>query len=172
MNHRSDPPRYREIQRWSDVSLVLIIVMAVAAVQWWGFIQNVLAKDMIVVNTASDWLSIILWLAFGLGLPLLAFWLRMVVEVYPDRIVIDYRPLPVQTILMMNVVSVEPRVYGPTPALGGWGGLSHDNTRNFNVSGTTSVQLLLRDRTRLLIGTRAPDRLAAAIASARYDVKK
>lgn len=172
MNRESDPPRYREIQRWSDVWLVMVIVMAVAAIQWWSMIQQFVHGGLSRPDTATGWLMIILWLALGVGLPILAFWLRLVVEVYPDKIVINYRPFAARTVIMPNVISVEPRVFGPVPAFSGWGGHGQDNIRAYNVSGPTSVQLILRDRSRLLIGTHSPDRLAAAIAAARFDVRK
>jgi hypothetical protein len=172
MNPKREPPRYREIQRWSDVWLVMVLVTAVAAVQWWGFIQQVILGQSLGLGRASEWLMIGMWLVFGVGLPLLAYWLRMVVEVYPDRIIITYRPLSARTVLMLNVVSVEPRVYGQVPGIANWGARSEDNSQTFNISAPTAVQVMLRDRTRLLIGTHTPDRLAAAIAAARYDVKK
>lgn len=172
MNPRSDSPRYREVQRWSDVSLVMIIIGVVAAVQWWGFLRRVFLDQSLGFNPAADWLIIALWLVLGVGLPLLAFWLRMVVEVYPDRIVINYRPLVTRTIPMLTIISVEPRVYGQLPGAANWGAAAEDGSQTFNISAPTAVQVLLRDRTRLLIGTHTPDRLAAAIASARYDVKK
>ncbi len=170
MNHRADPPRYREIQRWSDVWLVMVVVVAIAAVQWWWFIQQVVIGQTFGLNAVSDWIMLVMWLAFGVGLPLLAYWLRMVVEVYPDRVVIDYRPLRMQTILMLNVVTVEPRVLDPQPAWGGWGVQGEAGNRIYNVSGKTAVQLILRDRSRVFIGTHSADRLAAAIVAARYDI--
>lgn len=172
MNPRQDPPRYREVQRWSDVSLVMIIVGAVAAVQWWGFFRLVFLDQSMGFNPVTEWVVIILWLLLGIGLPLLAYGLRMVVEVYPDRIVINYRPLVSRTIPMLTVVSVEPRVYGQLPGVASWGARAEDDSQTYNISAPTAVRILLRDRTRLLIGTHTPDRLAAAIAAARYDVQK
>lgn len=152
--------------------MVMVIVAAVAVVQWWGFIKQMSLGVPISSYMAADWFLVIMWLAFGVGLPVLAFWLRMVVEVYPDKIVINYRPLPAQTIHMLNVVTVEPRIFSQVPAFSGWPTRGPENVRSFNVSARTSVQLVLRDRTRLSIGTHAPDQLAAAISAARYDVKK
>ena len=172
MNQKSASPRYREIQRWSDVWVVMVIVASVAVVLWFAFIKQMALGVPISSYMAADWLLVIMWLAFGVGLPVLAYWLRMVVEVYPDKIVIDYRPLPAKTILMLNVVTVEPRVFSALPAFAGWPRRGSEEMRHFNVSARTSLQLVLRDRTRLSIGTHAPDQLAAAISAARNDVKK
>lgn len=151
--------------------MVMVIVVALAAMQWWSFIKQMSLGLPISSYAAADWFQVIMWLAFGVGLPVLAYWLRMVVEVYPDKIVIEYRPLPVQTILMHNVATVEPRIIGRHPALSSLFQRGPDHMRSFNVSAPTSVQLLLRDRSRVLIGTFSPAQLAAAIAAARYDVK-
>lgn len=172
MKQPHDPPRYREIQRWSDISLVMVIVLGIAAVQWWGFIRQVILSQPAGIQGTADWLITVLWVVLGIGLPVLAFWLRMVVEVYPDRIVIHYRPLAPQTIRLFDVASVEPRVYGQVPGVGAWGAPVPNGARVFNISAQTAVQVILRGRMRLLIGTRTPDRLAEAIYAARYDIQK
>ncbi|MEZ4518090.1 MAG: DUF6141 family protein [Chloroflexota bacterium] len=170
MNRKNDRPRYREIQRWSDVWLVLVAVVVIAATQWWWFIQQVLLEHTWGDHPTTDWLMLFMWLALGIGLPLFIYWLRMIVEVYPDRVVIDYRPLFQRKIILVNVVSVEPRVLGPQPQFSGWGVSSDSGSQTYNISGQAAVQLILRDRSSVVIGTRSADRLAAAILAARYDV--
>lgn len=102
---------------------------------------------------------------------LLLLWfsrLCLVTEVRDDGLVVQFRWLwRPRRFRWGSIRRAEPRTYRPIREYGGWGIRFGPRGRAYNVSGDRGVQLELADGSRVLIGSRRADELAAAIAEAR-----
>lgn len=154
---------FREVQRWRDVWWVMVLVFGLAALQWWIAIMQIVRGVPVGNNPASNGLTIVIWLIFGVGFPLFFLWLKMVVEVVPAGVVIQYLPFVNRQIPIGEIALVEPRVYHPLGEFGGWGVRGFGNRVAYNVRGNSGVELTLIDGRRILIGTQRAADLAGAI---------
>jgi hypothetical protein len=147
---------------------IWVIVVVVAAIGWWGFVQQIVLGEPFGNNPASDLAVWLLWVFIGLGLPLLFLFIRLTIEVTADEVVIRYRPLVKRRIPLADIEGVRARTYRAVREYGGWGikGWSFKNVA-YNVSGDRGVQLTLRDGRRVMLGSRHPDELAQAIETQR-----
>ncbi len=159
-------PRFREEQRFRQPWLWLLILFLVA-LQWWGFVQQIVMGQPWGNRPAPDWMMVPLWLVFGIGLPLFFLYLRLIVTVTDESIDIHFRPLTRRTIPMADVTHVEARTYAPLREYGGWGIRGLGSNRAYNVSGDCGVELTLVDSRKVMIGSQRADELAQAIAAAR-----
>jgi hypothetical protein len=153
--------RFRQWWIWA-------IVLVVAALGWWGFVQQIVVGEPFGNNPASDWAVWLLWVFVGLGLPVLFAFIRLAIEVTADEVVIRYRPLMKRRILLADIERVNARTYKAVREYGGWGikGWSFKSVA-YNISGDRGVQLTLRDGRRIMLGSRRPDELAQAIETQR-----
>jgi hypothetical protein len=158
---------YREEQRFRQ-SWVWGIVFVVAALGWWSFIQQIVLGKPFGENPAPDWGVWLLWLFIGIGLPVLFFLIRLVLEVTTDAVVIRYRPLTKRRIPLADIEQAKVRTYNAIKEYGGWGikGWSLKNVA-YNVSGDQGVELTLRDGRRVMLGSQRPEELAQAIETQR-----
>jgi hypothetical protein len=157
---------YREEQRFRQW-WVWVLVLGVAAVAWWGFVQQILVGRQFGDNPAPDWAVALIWVIFGLGLPLLFWSLVLIIEVMPEVVRIRLRPLTTRVIPVTEVATVEVRKYRPMREYGGWGVKGWtQNKVAYNVSGTQGVDLTLADGRRVLLGSQRPDELATVINAA------
>ena len=158
-------PRYREEQAFRQWWIWLLI-LAAAALQWWGFYQQIVLGEAWGSNPAPDWMMIALWLGVGIGLPFFFWYMRLVVTVSEESIDIHYRPLIRRRIPVAEIDVAEARRYSPLSEYGGWGIRRLSTNKAYNVSGNRAVQFLLADGSRVLVGSQRADDLALAIAAA------
>lgn len=160
------PILFREEQRWRDVVWVMVLVFGLAATQWFAFFRQIVQGVPFGSNPGSDGLVIVFWLLFGIGMPLFFLFLRLVVEVHPDTVVIRYAPLTTRAIPLRDIATVDARTYQPLREFGGWGIRGWGGRIAYNISGDRGVELTLVDGRRVLLGSQRADELAAAISSA------
>jgi hypothetical protein len=161
------PRIYREVQYFRQIWLWLIILF-VAGLMWYNVISRVLFQRSLGSDPIPLSLLSIFWLLFGVGLPLVGFYARLITEVRADGLYIrfvpfhlSYRKIPFDDIEQANV-----RRYNPLREYGGWGIRWHlKGGRAYNVSGNRGVQLRLAGNRRLLIGSQRPEALLQAIRS-------
>ncbi len=158
--------RYREEQRFRQWWIWLLIGF-LAALQWWGFVQQILLGQPWGDRPAPDWMMILFWLAFGIGMPVFFLYLRLTVMVTDGTIDIHFRPLTRRRIPVADVAHVEARTYSPLREYGGWGIRGLGSNRAYNVSGDQGVELTLFDGHKVLIGSQRAEELAQAIAAAQ-----
>lgn len=154
---------FREVQRWRDVSWVMLLVFGLAALQWWIFLVQVVRGNPVGNNPGSNTIVVLTWLIFGIGFPLFFLWLRMVVEVTSDAVIIRYKPFVNRRIPVNQILRLEPRVYRPLSEFGGWGIRGWNDRVAYNVSGNTGVDITLVDGRHVMIGTQKAAELAGAI---------
>lgn len=162
---------FREQQRFRQWWIWLLI-LGVAALQWWGFIQQIVFGQPWGNNPGPDWMMWLFWLLFGIGLPLFFVYLALIIEVTPQQVSLRFRPFARRNIPLAEIVSVEMRTYQALREFGGFGVRGSSENRAYNVSGRQGVQLVLRDGRRVLIGSQKAAELALAINSARRNVPR
>jgi len=106
----------------------------------------------------------LLWLGFGIGLPVLFWNLRLVVEITPESLLIRYVPLYRRSIPLFEIVKAEARPYNPVLEYGGWGIRGWWRGRTiYSISGNQCVEFELRDGRVLTVGSRRAVELAEAV---------
>lgn len=158
-------PIYHETQYFRGVWWVMLLILGVAALMWWGFIQQIVFGQPWGTNPAPDWAMWLLWLIIGIGLPLLFWNMGLVTEVHHDRLLIRYVPLYQRSILWDELNTVSVQTYQPLRQYGGWGIRGFGDRRAFSVSGDRCVELILKDGSIILLGSQKPAELALAIES-------
>jgi len=102
-------------------------------------------------------------LLIGLGLPILAYKIKMISEVKDDGIDIYFYPFKHEWIPFESIINFEARTYNALKEYGGWGIRTGLNGKAYNVSGNSGVQLELAGGEKLLIGSQRSDELARVI---------
>ncbi len=148
---------------WVWLFLVIPVVLG-----WWFFIEQIVFGIPVGTNPASDAVVVIIWLAFGIALPMYFYYTKLITDVRADGVYLRFFPLWSRTIPLTDVVTYEARQYHPLREYGGWGiRFSPHKKRAYNMSGNRGVELRLIDGTQLLIGSQRPEELASAIAAAK-----
>jgi Family of unknown function (DUF6141) len=163
----SGPSLYHETQRFHQTWL-WVLVGGVAALAWWAFVRQVVQGHEFGNDSSPDWAAWLLLLFIGIGLPGLFLYLRLVLEVTPEQIVIRFRPLHTRVIPLSEVREFEVRHYSAVKEYGGWGikGWSRAKVA-YNVSGNEGVELTLQDGRRVMLGSQRASELAEAIGMAQ-----
>ncbi len=158
---------FKEVQYFRSPWLWLV-VGGVAVLQWWRFLQQIVFGRQWGNQPAPNWMMVLLWFLFGIGLPGLFFFGRLSVTVSDNAIQIRLLPFADRTILLSDITDVEARTYSPLREFGGWGvRFGAHGKRAYNVSGNQGVELTLTNGHKVLIGSQHPQELASAIEAAR-----
>ena len=154
---------FHEVQHFNQW-WVLAVVAGLAVAGWWAFIEQIVLRQPWGNRPAPDGVVVLMWLVFGIGVPAMMRWVRLIVRVTDDALDIRYVPFRHRVIPLSTITSAEPRTYRPMREYFGWG-IRWMPLRGwvYSVSGDQGVQLVLGRRRRLLIGSRKPFELAAAI---------
>jgi len=156
---------FYEVQYMRRVWWVMFLVVGIAAMMWWGFIQQIIFGEPWGTNPAPDWMMWLLLLIFGLVFPLAFYWMRLIVEVLDDSVSIRYIPLTRINILLSDIQDVEAIIYKPLQDYGGWGIRRRSNRKAYNVSGNRGVEITLHDGRIVMIGSQKAEEMALAIRS-------
>lgn len=148
--------RFRQLWVW-------MLVLGIAAIQWWSWIQQILLGQPFGDNPGPDWMVWLIWVLFGIGLPLFFVYLRLVTEVRADGVWLRYVPLTKRMIPFAEIERCEAVDYKPLRQYGGWGVRGLGSNRAYNVSGSQGVRLHLRNGAVVVIGSQRPQELALAI---------
>jgi hypothetical protein len=165
--NQASPIRFREEQRFRTLWLWTVVGL-VAALQWWSFYQQIVRGEPWGNKPAPNWMMVLFWLAFGIGLPVLFVVMKLVVTVDDTALDIQFFPFIRRTIPLTDIQSAEARTYAPLREYGGWGiRWGWGAKKAYNVSGHEGVELALSDGGTVLIGSQQPEQLAHAIAQAQ-----
>ncbi len=157
-------PTFHEVQQFRQV-WIWVLVCALAGLMWYAAVSQLLLHRPYGDRPMPDILLVIFWIIFGLGLPALFFFGRLVTEVRDDGIYIRFLPFhrSFRRIAFTEVKQYKVRTYRPIREYGGWGIRHGRNGKAYNVSGDRGVQLELWDGQRLLIGSLRAEELERAI---------
>ncbi len=142
---------------------IWVLVLGVAAVQWWGWVQQILLGRPFGDNPGPDWMVWLFLVLFGVGLPLFFVVLRLVVEVNDSGVRLRYIPLTKRMVAFDEIKRCEAVDYQPMRQYGGWGIRGLGSNRAYNVSGSEGVRLHLRNGDAVMIGSQRAQELALAI---------
>jgi hypothetical protein len=158
-----DDTAFREEQKIVKVWWTTLIIVAIAVFIWYSFIQQIILGQPFGTNPGPDWMVWLLWVVFGIGLPIVWYMTKLIVEVKEDHLLIRYFPLTTRKIPFSDIKQVESRTYKPVREYGGWGLRGWGNKRAYNVSGDQGVELELQDGRMIMIGSQKPEELALAL---------
>ncbi len=161
---KGSSPIYREVQQFRQV-WIWFIVSALSGLVWYSAVMQLLLHRPMGSSPMTDIMLVIFWFIFGIGLPALFFFSRLVTEVRDDGIYIRFFPFhrTAHRIAFTEVKQYEVRTYSPIREYGGHGIRYGSNGKAYNVSGDRGVQIELLNGERLLIGSQRAEELWRAI---------
>ncbi|GAB4074162.1 DUF6141 family protein [Barrientosiimonas marina] len=163
---------YREVQRPRQI-WYWGLILAVAVLMWYWFIQQIVFGVPIGNNPAPDVVTIILWVLFGIAFPVIMLGvLKLVVEVHHDGVYIRFVPFHIhyRKYLFKDIRDYQRMTYSPLKRFGGWGlRFNFENEKAYNLIGKEGIELSF-NYSKLVIGTQKPDELKRAIDSVRKEL--
>lgn len=161
---------FQETQYMRRVWWVMLLVLGIAALMWWGFFEQIILGQPWGSNPGPDWMMWLFWLFFGIGFPLFFYILKLVVTIQAEGIQIRYFPLTSRLIPYDEIEQVTARDYNPIREYGGWGvrGIPGKSRKiAYNISGKEGVEITLKDQRHVMIGSQKAQQLALAIDAQR-----
>lgn len=155
---------FREVQRFRQ-PWIWALVIAISGLMWYASVIQLLLRRPFGDDPMPDGLLAVFWFLFGLGLPALFLFSRLVTEVREDGIYIRYSPfhLHFRRMPFDQLKEWTVRAYRPLVEYGGWGIRLGWKCKAYNVSGDRGVQLELTNGKRVLIGSQKSEELGRAI---------
>ena len=159
MDTHRPPPLFTESQRFRQ-PLIWIPLLAGTAFALVQAAQGVRSGD----PSTLDGL-LVGGVAFGLVLTFV-WWLRLDTRVDEEGLLVRFAPLHRRGrwIPWAEVERAWIRTYRPIREFGGWGIRFGRGGRAYTVRGTTGLQLILRDGSRILVGTNRPSPLRVVLS--------
>lgn len=145
---------YTEEQRFTQKWLWMLILGVAALFSYGSFRQLVLGQAW-GSNPASDIVLFGSWVLAGVAIPAL-FWLgRLRTEVRADGIYVRFVPFHLRFRYWRfdEIERIEPKEYSPLGEYGGFGIRLGPSGWAYNVKGSNGVELLLKSKKRIMIGT-------------------
>lgn len=158
---------FQETQTFRRVYWVMALVVGIAGLQWWFFFVQIIQGRPAGSNPAPDWMLILFWLLFGIGLPLFFWVMALEVTVDLEKVIIRFRPLSRRVIAADEIKSAEAVVYRPLLDFGGWGIRGLGGRRAYSISGNRAVELHLTSGDMVVVGTNKSEALERAVNLAR-----
>ena len=156
---------FQEVQKMNHVWWVMLLVYGLTALCWWGFMQQIIIGEPWGSNPAPDWILWLVWVGFGFGLPIFFNILRLEVRLDSNKLFIRYYPLMSREIMLLDIDHIEARQYSPLKEYGGWGIRGSSQKKAYNVYGNEGVELILRDGSKIMIGSQRAAELEASLRS-------
>ncbi len=156
---------YSEVQ-WNTVKWVWALLAGIAALMWYGFYVQIIGGEPFGTNPAPDNVIILITVVFGALFPLFMLSMRLVTEVRDEGLHIRMAPFPGRAIPYDAIDTYAPRTYNALREYGGWGVRLGWNGKAYNMSGRDGIQLSLKSGESILVGTRHPEELYAALHAA------
>ena len=130
------------------------------------FIASILIRLLLVSLIENDWVMRVL-IAGLLFSAILSIFLSncLITQITAHGIYVRFPPFmpSEQQFLWNNIREVYVIKYKPITQYGGWGIRIGAYGRAFNISSTTGLQIIFNDNSKLLIGTRQPEKLIAVL---------
>lgn len=155
---------FHEVQRFGQWWL-WVIVLGIAALMWYGFIEQILLGRPFGDHPAPSALLIVFFALFGLGMPWLFVVANLRTVVRPDGVYVRLFPFHLRDVRIApeEVAGVSAGIYSPLMDYGGWGIRMGRGGKAYNASGNQGARLELVNGQHLLIGSQRAPELAAAI---------
>jgi len=159
---------FSEVQHFTQW-WVWLLVLGVAGLNWWGFVEQILLHRPFGNNPAPNWMVLLFSALFGIGLPWLMAACKLRTAVTAQGVVVQFVPfhLRPRLIPLDGIREFAARRYSALLEYGGWGIKYGRGGEALNVSGNEGVQFVFVNGKRLLIGSRRATEFAAALAEAQ-----
>lgn len=152
--------QYMRDQRW-----IMLIVVGIALLVWWGFIEQIILDKTWGNNPEPDWIVWITWLIFGIAFPIFFYKLKLTITLYPEYIDINYNPLTKRQIAYDQIAQAKATEYSPIKEYAGWGVKGWSSQKMaYNVKGNQGVELTLQDGRIVMLGSQKATALELAIS--------
>ena len=154
----NEEQRFRQLWLW-------VIVMLTSIIPWVGMIIQIILGQKIGNNPAPDWLIIFIWLVFGIGFPVFFYSVRLITQVRNDGIHLRFFPFhrKYKIYPYHEIDSYVVREYRPIREFGGWGIRYGLSGKAYNVYGNKGIQLIFKNKKKLLIGSQKTNEFYEAI---------
>lgn len=160
---------YREIQR-PRLIIWWVLIIAIAVFMWYWFIQQIILGEPIGERPASNSVTIIFWVIFGILFPVLLLGvLRLIIEVRHDGLYIRFIPFhfKYKQFLFKDIEHYKSITFSPMGRFGGWGiRFNFDGETAYTLNGREGIELELSNLT-VVVGTQKPNDLKKAMDSAK-----
>lgn len=158
---------FREVQKMNQPWIWIVIAIPVA-IFWYGAYQQLLLRKSFGNNPAPDWMLLLLFVAFGILLPLLFHSLKLVTEVREDGLYVRFYPIhfSFKSFPFEKIQSHEVITYNPIRDYGGWGIRYGLKGKAYNISGNRGLFFEFREGKKvkkLMIGSQIPEKLSEAV---------
>lgn len=152
---------FRQGWVWALVSGMLVVLV----------VPLVLVVSGVPVKEGSSILAGVMGLLIGIGVLIgtaaLIYTMKLTVRLDDTGMHVRFWPFVNRDIRLDDIARWEARTYRPLLEYGGWGIRCGWSGMAYNVSGNQGVQLEFSNGKRLLLGSKRPDELAAAITLAK-----
>ncbi|MBD2543110.1 DUF6141 family protein [Planktothricoides raciborskii] len=155
---------FREVQQFRQPWIWIVLTGTSVTALWAALSPFFLDSDW-----QDHWvlhiILILFGLIFGIGLPWVFYVTKLVTEIRSDGLVISFYPLlfsPIK-IYFKNMQNCTAIKYKPLQEYGGWGVRLGAKGTAYNVSGNRGVQIELINGSKILIGSKKSEVLAATI---------
>lgn len=154
---------YRETQRFTQVWLWLVF-LGIAGLLWYGFVQQIVLGIPFGSKPASNTVLLVFWLLFGVGLPVLFYGIRLIVEVREEGVYVHFFPMRGRLIPYEQIQACQVRTFKPILDFGGWG-IRWMPLRGwaYIVKGNQGIELQLGPDEWLMLGSQSPEQVAGLI---------
>ena len=165
--HNYSRTYFKEEQKFRQPWLIIFLIL-VSILPWIGMIEQVLFGQNFGNKPAPNWMIITIWLAFGIGLPVFFFSIKLISEVGNDGIYLRFFPLhrKFKVYPYDEIEKYEVRIYRPIYEYGGWGIRYGLKGKAYNVYGNKGIQLVFKNKKKLLIGSQKSEEFYNAIKKA------
>ena len=156
---------YSETQQFRQTWIWILLAFIIGLV-WHLFIQQIIFGNPLGNNPAPDSVMWIIWILFGIGMPIFMHTMKLTVEVGSEGIMIRFFPLHSRYVSFDDLKTLEAVKYNPIRDYGGWGLRWGRKGTAYNVSGNRGVLLELENGKHVMIGSQSPEKLAKMIGEA------
>ena len=159
--------QFRETQYFRQKWLWAIIIFF-PAFSLYGIYEQIIMGNPIGDKPISDngliWFTILI----GVGLPLLFYIIQLKTRVSEEGLHYQFFPIHLKerTIPFKDIESFKARKYSPLKEFGGWGIRFGFEGKAYNVSGEEGLQLVLKNKRKVLFGSRKAKELEKAMKKA------
>ena len=162
----NEPILFREVQRPRQI-WIWVIILFIAAINWYGFIQQILFGIPFGNKPAPDFLLIIFWLVFGILFPLcLCFFMKLITEVRQDGVYIRFMPFhsKYQRIPFTDIEKYTAITFKPIAQFGGIGiRVNLQGETAYIMSGNEGIKVHQTNQKVIVIGSQRPNELIEAL---------
>jgi hypothetical protein len=165
--NRHSETYFKEEQKFRQPWMIIIVII-VSILPWIGLFQQIILGHKFGNHPAPNWMIHLIWLLFGIGFPIFFYSLKLITEVHNDGIYLRFFPLhrKFKFYSYTEIEKYEVRTYRPIYEYGGWGIRFGHSGRAYNVSGNKGIQLIFKNKKKLLIGSQKAEEFYRAIQKA------